>query len=247
MNFSKLKIGDIIYSIKSRFAERADSAERADIAAEAEKVKGVNVEGYVQNSYYSARSGIANTAEYVEGSNVDGSVTHAYLSDLAGEAEKVDGINVVGAVGSAVNAQKSTTQAKTDNSDNIATTEYVQNNLADYLPKNADSNVVDVVLSDTEAITWGSVKSFKYVKVGNIVQIMINTNGSFNNVSTAQTIATLPSGYRPKAAFQQNYNTQDGRAMLLAVQTNGDIRLYNTSGSDIANTWICRQTFTFIV
>ena len=80
-------------------------------------------------------------------------------------------------------------------------------------------------------------------KVGNIGFILFNNNGEMSPTLSVVKFCTIPSGYRPKLKRFVNYSTQEGVAMLLSIDTDGSVELFNNGV--YCGGFILRQTISY--
>ena len=80
-------------------------------------------------------------------------------------------------------------------------------------------------------------------KVGNIGFILFNNNGDMDATTSMIKFCTIPVGYRPKLKRFINYSSQEGTAMLLTIDLDGSMELFNNGVK--ASGFILRQTLSY--
>ncbi|AXF52291.1 MAG: receptor binding protein [Caudoviricetes sp.] len=93
----------------------------------------------------------------------------------------------------------------------------------------------------TELTSWYANLDKNY----KTVTLNISIGGEMASVSDLTTLCTIPEGYKPKRHIFVNYSAQNGTPMLLDIQTNGIIRLFNNNNA-ISNIYFCRQCITYL-
>ena len=106
------------------------------------------------------------------------------------------------------------------------------------IPKPASINGLD-------NITIWEVRAFKS---GKIVCLTINIDGVLSANTDWKILFTLPNEYRPsEGPVILNYITQHGKAMVIDINTGGDVRIVCPSGEGILKgDWACRQCITYV-
>ena len=106
------------------------------------------------------------------------------------------------------------------------------------IPKPASINGLD-------NITIWEVRAFKS---GKIVCLTINIDGVLSANTDWKILFTLPNEYRPsEGSVILNYITQHGKAMVMDINTGGDVRIVCPSGEGILKgDWVCRQCITYV-
>lgn len=100
-------------------------------------------------------------------------------------------------------------------------------------------------INGLDNITIWEVRAFKS---GKIVCLTLNIDGVLSANTDWKMLFTLPKEYRPsEGSVILNYITQHGKAMVIDINTGGDVRIVCPSGEDILKgDWVCRQCITYI-
>ena len=100
-------------------------------------------------------------------------------------------------------------------------------------------------INGMDNITIWEVRAFKS---GKIVCLTINIDGVLSANTDWKILFTLPNEYRPsEGSVILNYITQHGKAMVIDINTGGDVRIVCPSGEGILKgDWACRQCITYI-
>lgn len=78
------------------------------------------------------------------------------------------------------------------------------------------------------------------------IRIYANIMAESVQAETYITIATLPEGFRIRGtSLMRNYITQNGVPMLLVVNRDGQIQIYNTSAGALTDDWVLRQDINY--
>ena len=80
-------------------------------------------------------------------------------------------------------------------------------------------------------------------RVCNEVTLTFNVSGSIVPASTLFLLMTIPEKYRPKNYKYVSYRTQDGYDMLVIIQTDGKVLLFNNNKA--VSGFFLRQTITY--
>ncbi|RJW84414.1 hypothetical protein DWZ86_14895 [Clostridiales bacterium AF36-10] len=80
-------------------------------------------------------------------------------------------------------------------------------------------------------------------RVCNEVTLTFNVSGSIVPASTLLLLMTIPEKYRPKNYKYVSYRTQDGYDMLVIIQTDGKVLLFNNNKA--VSGFFLRQTITY--
>lgn len=100
-------------------------------------------------------------------------------------------------------------------------------------------------INGMDNITIWEVRAFKS---GKIVCLTINIDGVLSANTDWKILFTLPNEYRPsEGSVILNYITQHGKAMVIDINTGGDVRIVCPSGEGILKgDWVCRQCITYV-
>ena len=100
-------------------------------------------------------------------------------------------------------------------------------------------------INGMDNITIWEVRAFKS---GKIVCLTINIDGVLSANTDWKILFTLPNEYRPsEGSVILNYITQHGKAMVIDINTGGDVRIVCPSGEGILKgDWACRQCITYV-
>lgn len=82
-------------------------------------------------------------------------------------------------------------------------------------------------------------------RVCNEATLTFNVSGSIVPASTLLLLMTIPEKYRPKNYKYVSYRTQDGYDMLVIIQTDGKVLLFNNNKA--VSGFFLRQTITYPV
>ena len=93
-----------------------------------------------------------------------------------------------------------------------------------------------------------SIWEVRVFKSGKIVCLTINIDGVLSANTDWKILFTLPKEYRPsEGSVISNYITQYGKAMVMDINTGGDVRIVCPSGEGILKgDWVCRQCITYV-
>ena len=93
-----------------------------------------------------------------------------------------------------------------------------------------------------------SIWEVRVFKSGKIVCLTINIDGVLSANTDWKILFTLPKEYRPsEGSVISNYITQYGKAMVMDINTGGDVRIVCPSGEGILKRdWVCRQCITYV-
>lgn len=93
-----------------------------------------------------------------------------------------------------------------------------------------------------------SIWEVRVFKSGKIVCLTLNINGVLSANTDWKMLFTLPKEYRPsEGSIILNYITQYGKAMVMNINTGGDVKIVCPSGEGILKgDWVCRQCITYI-
>ena len=101
------------------------------------------------------------------------------------------------------------------------------------------------IINGMDNITIWEVRAFKS---GKIICLTLNIDGVLSANTDWKMLFTLPKEYRPsEGSVILNYITQHGKAMVIDINTGGDVRIVCPSGEGILKgDWACRQCITYI-
>lgn len=93
-----------------------------------------------------------------------------------------------------------------------------------------------------------SIWEVRVFKSGKIVCLTLNIDGVLSADTDWKMLFTLPKEYRPsEGSVILNYITQYGKAMVMNINTGGDVKIVCPSGEGILKgDWVCRQCITYI-
>lgn len=105
---------------------------------------------------------------------------------------------------------------------------------------------ITTVAQPSVNITFTGYKqwSFTLIKIYKTVQVHTNISGSMNPVSGMTDFITIPEGYRPKISILRNYIAQNGTPMLIELDNDGKVKLYN-SNNTLTDIRFLGQFFTY--
>lgn len=104
-----------------------------------------------------------------------------------------------------------------------------------------------LIVQKTDVINLENISVFQFaiLKQNNVVTLSLNIGADMIASSTYKTIYTLPSEYRPEYSMIENYITQEGYAMGVAIDQNtGAVSIYNNNKA--ISGWIIRKIITYI-
>ena len=119
----------------------------------------------------------------------------------------------------------------------------------DNLQVSTDTNTGTITKGASSTnITMGTTWTTQVRKWGKVVEAHWNFNARIlTSATTALTVGTLPSGYRPSVTIYKLGIAQDGTRIIYTINTNGTITVQNVSGAAQSATTFFRDSVTFII
>ena len=105
----------------------------------------------------------------------------------------------------------------------------------------------NAVYNETQKVNTISETNYEASRIGHTCFLRIVYKPA-TNVSSPQTIAILPTGYRPLATVQTFFlnNSNDSFAGQVVVETNGEIKLYLSNGGNFTANVSYVSTITYL-